>query len=231
MSDQDSSASASQTDGEIEGEMDEEMDGEVEGEGQRDENLNNSSAQSLSSFSSSLRAVIRIKQKYQAMKKRRQELALGLGGAGMLAGAPLRTSPKIFTFDALTPSAFPALSSSLPPKKKRRRRKRVLFPNSGGRRAPPKQEQSRAKYCLYLLFAIVFLQVNLNHLIRPVCKQLVLFSKVALDDVLNYLQKDKGCKSYIQSDLFVSSVLRHTAKTVAEEFVFSIHSYVIMYTV
>lgn len=137
--------------------MDEEMDGEAEGEGQREEKQNDSSAPSLSNFSSSLRAVIRIKQKYQAMKKRRQELALG--GAGALTGAPMRTSPKIFTFDGLTPSAFQTLSASVPQRKKRRRRKRVLFPSSGGRRAPPKQEHSRAKYCLYLLFAIVFLQV------------------------------------------------------------------------
>lgn len=158
MFDQDSSASASLTDGEFEGEMDEELDGEVEGQKEA-ERQSDSPAPSLSSFSSSLRAVIRIKQKYQAMKKRRQELALGPGGAGSLAGAPMRTSPKIFTFDGLTPSSFPALSSSVPQKKKRRRRKRVLFPNSGGRRAPPKQEHSRAKYCLYLLFAIVFLQV------------------------------------------------------------------------
>ncbi|XP_070780210.1 torsin-4A [Enoplosus armatus] len=159
MSDQDSSASASQT----EGEMEEEMNGEVEGGGERDEKHRDSPAPSLSSFSSSLHAVIRIKQKYQAMKKRRQEMALGLGAAGAIAGAiagaPTRTSPRIFTFDGLTPSSFPAQSSSVPQKKKRRRRKRVLFPNRGGCRPPPKQEQSRAKYCLYLLFAIVFIQV------------------------------------------------------------------------
>lgn len=156
MSDQESSTSASQTEGEVDGEMDEEM----ESEGQR-----NGPVPSLSNFSSSLRAVIRIKQKYQAMKKRRQELALGLGGAGTLTGAPLRTSPKIFTFDGdplstySTYSTHSTLSSAAPQRKKKRRRKRVMFPNRGGRRAPPKQEQSRAKYCLYLLFAIVFIQV------------------------------------------------------------------------
>lgn len=156
MSDQDSSTSASQTEGEVEGEMDTEM----EGEGERDEKHRDSPVPSLSSFSSSLRAVIRIKQKYQAMKKRRQEMALqGLGGDGALMGAPGRTSPKIFTFDGHTPSAFSGLSSSVPQRKKKRRRKRVLFPNRGGRRAPLKQEHSRAKYCLYLLFAIVFIQV------------------------------------------------------------------------
>ncbi|XP_040914670.1 torsin-4A [Toxotes jaculatrix] len=151
MSDQDSSTSASQTEGEFEG--------ETEGEGERDEKQSDGLAPSLSNFSSSLRAVIRIKQKYQALKKRRQELTLGLGGAGTYTGAPARTSPKIFTFDGLTPSTFPAMSSSIPQRKKKRRKKRVLFPNGGGRRAPPKQEHSRAKYCLYLLFAIVFLQV------------------------------------------------------------------------
>lgn len=34
-----------------------------------------------------------------------------------------------------------------------------MFPSGGDRRTPPKQEQSRAKNCLFLLFAIVFLQV------------------------------------------------------------------------
>ncbi|XP_022060880.1 torsin-4A [Acanthochromis polyacanthus] len=152
MSDQDSSSSASQT----EGEVDEGLDGEMES---KEEKLRSSPVPSLSSFSSSLRAVIRIKQKYQAMKKRRQEMALALGGAGALTGAPSRTSPKIFTFDGLTPNSLPSLSSSVPQKKKRRRRKRVLFPNRGGRRAPPRQEHSRAQYCLYLLFGIVFVQV------------------------------------------------------------------------
>lgn len=157
MSDQDSSTSASQTEGEVEGELDE----EVEGEGDGHEKHRNSPDPSLSSFSSSLRAVIRIKQKYQAIKKRRQEMALqGLGEGGSLTGVPVRTSPKIFTFDALTPNSFSALSSStVPQRKKRRRRKRVLFPNRGRRRAPPKQDHSRAKYCLYLLCAIVFIQV------------------------------------------------------------------------
>lgn len=152
MSDQDSSTSASQTEGELEGEMDKETNGDVQGEEETDENHRDS----LSSFSSSLRTVMRIKQKYQALKKRRQELALALGGPGTLTGTPARTSPKIFTFDAITPST---LSSSVPQRKKRKRRKRVLFPNRKGR-APPKQEHSRAKYCLYLLFAIVFMQVK-----------------------------------------------------------------------
>ncbi|TKS84876.1 Torsin-4A Torsin family 4 member A [Collichthys lucidus] len=164
MSDQDSSCSTSASQTEEELEMDGEVNGEVNGEveGEQEEDIDRSSersaAPSLSSFSSSLRAVIRIKQKYQAMKKRRQELALGLGGAGNPTGAAPRTSPKIFTFDGLTPIAYSTLAAA-PQRKKRRRRKRVLFPNSGGCRAPPRQEQSRAKYCLYLLFAIVFMQV------------------------------------------------------------------------
>ncbi|CAK6956019.1 torsin-4A-like [Scomber scombrus] len=153
MSDQDST-SASQTEGEFE----EEMDGDMDGEREIDEKHRGSPVPSLSSFSTSLAAVIRIKQKYRAMKLRRQEMVLGLGGSAALLGAPSRTSPKIFTFDALTPSSIPNLSS-VPQKKKRRKRRRVLFPNRGGRRAPPKQERSRAKYCLYLLFAIVFIQV------------------------------------------------------------------------
>lgn len=161
MSDQDSSTSTSPTEGELEGELDEVMDQEVNGDVQSDEERDDkdgaSSVASLSSFSSSLRAVIRIKQKYQALKKRRHELAMVLGGPGPLTGAPVRTSPKIFTFDALTPSTYP---TSVPQKKKKRKKKRVLFPNRGGQRASPKQERSRAKYCLYLLFAIVFIQVK-----------------------------------------------------------------------
>lgn len=133
MSDQDSSSSASQTEGEVE-------------------------AGGLSSFSSSLRAVVRIKQKYQAMKKRRLEAALpALGGDASFTGAPTKTSPKIFTFDELAPYSS---SCSVPQKKKRRRRKGVQYPTRGRRRAPPKPAPSRAKYCLYLLCVIVFVQVR-----------------------------------------------------------------------
>ncbi|XP_072228241.1 torsin-4A [Leuresthes tenuis] len=151
MSDRDSSTSTSQT----EGELDEEMESE---EGKNENERGGSPVPSLSNFSASLRAVVRIKQKYQAMKKRRQEMALGLGGVGALTGAPLHSSPKIFTFDGLPPSSFSSISL-ITQKKKRRRRRRVLFPNRGGCRTVPKQERSRATYCLYLLLAIVFVQV------------------------------------------------------------------------
>lgn len=159
MSDQDSSASASQT-GEFEGDLDEDTNGDTNSEVEVDRSYKHSEthASSLSSFSS-LRAVLRIKQKYHAMKKRRQDLAMGHIETGTQIGAPVRTSPKIFTFDRLTPSAFPALETSAQ-KKKKRRKKRVLYPNSGGRRVTPKKEHSRAKHCLYLLFAIVFIQVK-----------------------------------------------------------------------
>nr|XP_020442768.1 torsin-4A [Monopterus albus] len=151
MSDRDSSTSASQTEGELEE--------EVEGGGERHENQRDSQPLSLSDFSSTLHAVIRIKQKYQAMKKRRQDMGVRLGGPGLPTGAPTRSSPNIFTFDTLNPSTFPTLSSSSSLRKKRRKKKRVLFPEGGRCRATPKQEHSRAKYCLYLLSAIVFLQV------------------------------------------------------------------------
>ncbi|XP_029920878.1 torsin-4A [Myripristis murdjan] len=152
MSDQDSSASDRLS-------LSSHTEGEMEGEAEQDEKLGESKAPSFSRFSASLRAVIRIKQKYQAMKKRRLELSAGPGGAGFPPGAPVRTSPKIFTFDGLTPSSLPSSLPTVPQRKKRRNKRRVLFPNGGGRRAPPTQERSRAKYCLYLLFAIVFLQV------------------------------------------------------------------------
>ncbi|KAL0965739.1 hypothetical protein UPYG_G00285090, partial [Umbra pygmaea] len=121
-----------------------------------------SGAQTFSQFSASLRAVHRIRQKYQAIKKRRLELA-GLDGggpvfaAGPLTGAPVRTSPKIFTFDGLTPSS--SSYTSLPvPKKKMRKPRRVMFP-SGGYKAPVIKEHSRARHCLLFLCAILFLQV------------------------------------------------------------------------
>lgn len=112
------------------------------------------------SFSSTLYAVIRIKQKYQALKKRRQGLGLVLGGPGTLVGAPAQSSPKIFTFDGLSPSPHTVSTTALYLKRKRGRKRRVLYPNRSGCRAPPSQECSLAKYCLYLLFAIVFMQVQ-----------------------------------------------------------------------
>ncbi|KAK5852222.1 hypothetical protein PBY51_023708 [Eleginops maclovinus] len=150
MSDQESSTSASQTEGEVEGELDEEVDTEREGERENNLKHRDSPPLHISSFSSTLRAVIRIKQKYQTLKKRRQEM----GEDGALIGASGRTSPKIFTFDGTTPTAL-----SVPQKKKRKKRRGVMYPNRGRRRVPPRQERSRAKYCLYLLFAIVFIQV------------------------------------------------------------------------
>lgn len=155
MSDQDSTTSASQTDGELD-----EMDEETQHDREVDKKQADGSNPGARSFSSSFLAVIRIKQKYLALKKRRQELALALEGAGTLTGAPVKSSPKIFTFDGLSPFTCPTLSSSLPQKKKRRRKRRVLFPSSGRRRAPPRQEFNRAKNCLYLLLAIVFVQVK-----------------------------------------------------------------------
>nr|XP_061800647.1 torsin-4A-like [Nerophis lumbriciformis] len=120
---------------------------------------------SLSGISSTLRAVVRIKQKYQALKKRRQEMAL-LAGEGF-PGAPVRTSPKIFTFDTATAHAV-----SSPLRKKRKKKRRVLFPNRRKRKAAGPTEPSHARFCLYLLSAILFLQVynaieNLDdHVIR-----------------------------------------------------------------
>ncbi|XP_036385224.1 torsin-4A isoform X2 [Megalops cyprinoides] len=105
---------------------------------------------SFSQFSAKLRAMVRIRNKYQAMKKRRAEMAAGLPLSGSL---PRSTSPKIFTFEGLTAS-----SSSAPKKKKKKRKSRVLFP-SRSRRVVPTKERSRAKNCLFLLIFIVFLQV------------------------------------------------------------------------
>ncbi|KAG7274054.1 hypothetical protein CRUP_030776 [Coryphaenoides rupestris] len=145
-----------QTEGDGE-EVEERVEGEEEDEsGSRDSDGTTAAPVSFSNFSSSLRAVVRIRQKYLAMKKRRLEMSQAFGGGPCpLSGAPSRTSPKIFTFDGMMPSAM----SAAPERKRKRRKRRVMYPTGGSRRAPPKQEWSRAKYCLYLLCAIVFLQV------------------------------------------------------------------------
>lgn len=135
------------------------MDGEIQSEDELEKEQTDGQTPSPS-FSSTLYAVIRIKQKYQALKKRRQGLGLVLGGPGTLVGAPAQNSPKIFTFDGLSPSLHTVPTSSLHVKRKRCRKRRVLYPNRRGRRAPPRQEYSLAKYSLYLLFAIVFMQVQ-----------------------------------------------------------------------
>ncbi|KAM9801242.1 torsin-4A [Neosynchiropus ocellatus] len=135
-----------------ESQSEEEQDG-----GQRDgvdERVMASPAPALTSFSSSLCAVVRIKQKYRALKRRRQEMSQARGGGGTRAGLPGHSSPKVFTFD---PLSLPGASAG--PQKKKRRRRKVLFPDRPGRRPAPGPEHSRAKYCLYLLCAIVFLQV------------------------------------------------------------------------
>jgi len=138
-----------QTEGDGEEVEEERVEGKEEDEsGSRDSEGGTAAAHiSFSDFSSSLRAVMRIRQKYLAMKKRRLEMPLFGGGPRHVTGAPVRSSPKIFTFDPLMPSA--AMSAA--PERKRKRRKGVLYPTGRVRRAPPKQAWSRAKYCLYLL--------------------------------------------------------------------------------
>lgn len=124
-----------------------------DGDGSDEERSDRAKAKAPSLYNfSSLHTVLRIKQKYQAMKKRRQAQTLSLLRAGTQTGAPVRSSPKIFTFDGSDPFAHAH-------KKKKRRKKKVLYPERGRRRVPPSQERSRAKNCLYLLFVIVFLQV------------------------------------------------------------------------
>ncbi|XP_061119633.1 torsin-4A isoform X2 [Conger conger] len=121
-------------------------------------------ALSFSQFSSSLRAMVRIRNKYLAIKKRRVEL--GATPSSLSAVLPRSTSPKIFTFDGAAMAA--ALERR---KKKKKKRRRVMFPNDSRRRTAPK-ESSRAKNCLVFLTFIVFLQVynaieNLDdHLLR-----------------------------------------------------------------
>ncbi|XP_026888066.2 torsin-4A [Electrophorus electricus] len=105
---------------------------------------------SFSEFSSSVRAMVRIRQKYQAIKKRRLEIS---SAKVPFCTSARSTSPKVFTFDGVADG-----SSIVSGKKKKKKKARILFP-SGNRRVVPTKEHSRAKSCLVLLCVIVFLQV------------------------------------------------------------------------
>lgn len=115
------------------------------------EKRNSGEVMTFSQFSSTVTAVVRIRQKYQAIKKRRMELATS--GTPFFS-SPRSTSPKIFTFDEVVSDSSTTLG-----KKKKKKKGRVLFPNSSSRRVPLTKEHSRAKNCLLLLCVIVFLQV------------------------------------------------------------------------
>ncbi|MBN3299569.1 TOR4A protein, partial [Amia calva] len=114
-----------------------------------EESQTETAAPSISNFSSKLRAMVRIRRKYQVMKKRRAELGGELPRSGLL---PRPTGPEIFTFDQLP------VSGGSPRKRKKKKRNRVMFPNDG-RRYLPAKERSRAKNCLFLLSIIVCVQV------------------------------------------------------------------------
>lgn len=102
---------------------------------------------SFSQFSSSVRAMVRIRQKYQAMKKRRLEMP-------QVIISPRSTSPKYFTFENVDET----LNRKPTSPRKRKKKRKVMYPNSN-LRAVPTKKSSRAKNCLYLLCIIVFLQV------------------------------------------------------------------------
>ncbi|KAG5834076.1 hypothetical protein ANANG_G00257430, partial [Anguilla anguilla] len=120
---------------------------------------------SFSQFSSKLTAMMRIRNKYLALKRRRAEMAAGLASQG--AVPPRSTSPKIFTFDGVMTGSL-----AFPRKRKKRKKRRVLYPSGYKPQTRPAKERSRAKSCLLLLMFIVFLQVynaieNLDdHLLR-----------------------------------------------------------------
>ncbi|KPP75770.1 torsin-4A-like [Scleropages formosus] len=107
-------------------------------------------ASSISPFSSQLRAMMRIRHKYQAMKKRRAEMN---GLSASVRPVVRSTNPEVFTFDEVATS-----STEWHRKRKKKRRSRVLFPNES-RKFVPHKDRSRAKPFLVLLSVIVFLQV------------------------------------------------------------------------
>nr|XP_057913368.1 torsin-4A [Doryrhamphus excisus]XP_057913369.1 torsin-4A [Doryrhamphus excisus] len=181
MSDQYSSSSSSHTEEEEEETEEEEM---------------RATPPSMTKLSSTLHAVIRIKQKYETLKKRRQEMAMVMSS---LTGAPTRASPKIFTFDTTT--SAPPLSSPVCQRKKKKRKRRVLYPERRRRHhRAPRREYSPAECCLCLLSAIVFFQVynaieNLDdHVLRydlegleKTLRREVFGQQGALEDLLSQL--------------------------------------------
>lgn len=170
----------------------------------------------LPQFSSTVRAVLRIRQKYQAMKRRRLEQAASISQHSAhlmsLCSDQRSTSPKIFTFDVVDSNSLVNVG-----KKKRRKKARVLFPNSS-RRVLPTKEQSRAKSCLVLLCVVVFLQVynaieNLDdHVLKydlegleKTLKREVFGQQEATDGLLGHL-KDY-LSTYVHSKPLVVSLL------------------------
>ncbi|GAA6100390.1 torsin-4A isoform X1 [Tachysurus ichikawai] len=170
----------------------------------------------FSQFSSTVRAVVRIRQKYQAMKRRQMERAASasLHSAHIMSQCsdPRSNSPKIFTFDVVDGNSPVHVS-----KKRRKKKARVLFPNSS-RRVLPTKEQSRAKSCLVLLCVVVFLQVynaieNLDdHVLKydlegleKTLKREVFGQQEATDGLLSHL-KDY-LSTYVHSKPLVVSLL------------------------
>lgn len=162
----------------------------MEGESQTDE-----APARMSSLTSKLQAMIRIRRKYQVFKTRRAELAREQSRAAMLHRGS--TGPEIFTFE--TTAAGTAASPCVCRRKKKKRKSRVMFPNSG-RKYLPVQERNRAKSCLFLLSIIVFLQVynaieNLDdHLqkydlegLEKTLKREVFGQKAAMENIIELL--------------------------------------------
>lgn len=175
-------------------------------------------ALTLNQFSATVRAVVRIRQKYQAMKRRRMEQTTPTSQHSAHLKSQCSNqrsnSPKIFTFDVdAGNSPCPANVT----KKRRKKKGRVLFPNSS-RRAVPTKEQSRAKSCLVLLCVVVFLQVynaieNLDdHVLKydlegleKTLKREVFGQQEATDGLLDHL-KDY-LSTYVHSKPLVVSLL------------------------
>lgn len=109
-------------------------------------------SQSTSPFTSQLKAMIRIRHKYQAMKKRRAEMNSPVQMAHRFSHRS--TGPEVFTFE----EAATASSLEASHRRTKRRKRHVLFPNDR-RKCLPSKDHSRAKPFLVLLSVIVFLQV------------------------------------------------------------------------
>lgn len=169
----------------------------------------------FSQVSLTVRAVVRIRQKYQAMKRRRMERSVSQHSADLLSQGSVEcsNSPKIFTFDVVDGNS-PSVNTS---KKRKKRKGRVLFPNSS-RRVLPTKEQSRAKSCLVLLCVVVFMQVynaieNLDdHVLKydlegleKTLKREVFGQQEATDGLLTHL-KDY-LSTYVHSKPLVVSLL------------------------
>ncbi|XP_038856667.1 torsin family 4, member Ab isoform X1 [Salvelinus namaycush] len=158
-------------------------------------------------ISPELKAMIRIRTKYQALKRRRLDSATGLFASGRPSTGPdpslptasgrpsmgpgLPTAPEIFTSNVKQATH----------RRRRRKGSRVLFPNNCCKVVPSDKDRSRAKPFFVLFGIIVSLQVynaieNLDDHVAPydlegldkTLRREVFGQRAAIEELMEHLQ-------------------------------------------